>query len=339
MSPPNSSSSQHNKRQKLSTANSADASEDDSANVPSVKDSIGDDDSDNNNLNNAATATSLDLPSNNNDASLVDNNNNTTNNIGNDNSTAAATCDANNNHYIQQTVAGPVCTHPNCLTKIGQKLIVSDDTIRRHWKKNECYKCTEIPNASQVENDQELHLVSIHERIRLSPLRGEEIVNESFPPGCKMTNKAYCSRCGFNGKPARVKKHIGAKHNKCGVIHFRQKGIIYTNKYSQSMPQELLQSMASSTFNFWQLLPPSKKSSPISPPRTSPVTNNSLTNGTSTINNSSTPPSASSSEPMIFPASPEEMEKACSSHHTPQLVEDSGKFSLEIIECFGSDAS
>ena len=62
MSPPNSSSLQHNKRQKLSTANSADASEDDSANVPSAKDSIGDDDSDNNNLNNAATATSLDLP-------------------------------------------------------------------------------------------------------------------------------------------------------------------------------------------------------------------------------------------------------------------------------------
>ena len=211
MSPPNSSSLQHNKRRKLSTANSADASEDDSANVPSAKDSIGDDDSDNNNLNNAATATSLDLPSNNNGASLVDNNNNTANNIGNDNSTAAATCDANNNHYIQQTVAGPVCTHPNCLTKIGQKLIVTDDTIRAHWKKNECYKCTEIPNASQVEKDQELHLVSIHERIRLSPLRGEEIVNESFPPGCKMTNTAYCSRCGYNDKPARVKKHIDAK--------------------------------------------------------------------------------------------------------------------------------
>ena len=203
MSPPNSSSSQRAKRQKLSAANSGDASEDDSANPPSANDSIGDDDSDNNNLNNATT--SLDLPSNNNGASLSDDNNNTTNNIGNDDSTAAATCDANNNHYIEQTVAGPVCTHPNCQTKIGNKLIVSDDTFRRHWNKNECYKCTEIPNASQVEKDQELHLVSIHERIRLSPSRGEAIVNESFPPGCKVTNKAYCSRCGFNDKPARVK--------------------------------------------------------------------------------------------------------------------------------------
>ena len=340
MSPPNSSSLQHAKRRKLSAANLGDASEDDSANIPSAKASIGDDDSDNNNLNNAAN-----LPSNNNGASLVDDNNIGNNDIhaNNTNSTAATTCGAYDNHHIQQTLVGLVCTHNKCQSKIGRnqtKLFVSDDTIRDHWNKNKCYEGSEVPNASQVEKDQELHLVSIHERIKLSPSRGEEIVNETFPPDeCTISNRAYCCRCGFHDAPARVKKHLDAKSNNCGVIHFRQKGIIVTNKYGQSMPQALLQSMAASTFNFWQLLPPSKKSSPISPPRTSPVTNNSLTNGTSTINNSSTPPSASSSEPMIFPASPEEMEKACSSHHTPQLVEDSGKFSLEIIECFGSDAS
>ena len=117
MSPPNSSSLQHAKRRKLSAANLGDASEDDSANIPSAKDSIGDDDSDNNNLNNAAN-----LPSNNNGASLVDDNNNTMNNIGNDdihanntNSTATATCDAFDNHYLQQTLAGLVCNHPKCL--------------------------------------------------------------------------------------------------------------------------------------------------------------------------------------------------------------------------------
>ena len=83
MSPPNSSSLQRTKRQKLSTANLGDASEDDSANVPIAKDSIDDDDSDNNNLNNAATSLKLNLPSNNNGASS-DDNNNSMNNIGND---------------------------------------------------------------------------------------------------------------------------------------------------------------------------------------------------------------------------------------------------------------
>ena len=344
MSPPNSSSLQHAKRRKLSTANSADASEDDIANQQSAKDSNssadgGSNTSDNNSLNNAATATSLNLPNNNNGASLSDDIH-----ANNTYGTAAATCDAFGNHYLQQTLAGLVCTHPKCLTQIGKNqtnFFVSDDTIRRHWNKNKCYEGSEVPNARQVEKNQEQQLISIHERIKLSPLRGEEIVNETFPPNeCTMSNKAYCSRCGFNDKPARVKNHHNAKHNKCGVIHFRQKGIIVTNKYGQSMPQALLRGMASSTFNFLQLLPPSsKKTSPISPPRTMSVTNNNLTNGTSTINNSSTPPSASSSDPTIFPASPEEMEKACSSHHTPQSVEDSGKFTSEIIECFGSDES
>ena len=103
MSPPNSSSLQHAKRRKLSAANLGDASEDDSANIPSAKDSIGDDDSDNNNLNNAAN-----LPSNNNGASLVDDNNIGNNDIhaNNTNSTAATTCDAYDNHHIQQTLVG-----------------------------------------------------------------------------------------------------------------------------------------------------------------------------------------------------------------------------------------
>ena len=178
MSPPNSSSLQHAKRRKLSTANSADASEDDIANQPSAKDSNssadgGSNTSDNNSLNNAATATSLNLPNNNNGASLSDDIH-----ANNTYGTAAATCDANDNHYLQQTLAGLVCTHPKCQSKIGKnqsKLFVTDDTIRAHWNKNKCYDGSKLPNASQVERDQEQQLISIHERIGISLSRGEEI--------------------------------------------------------------------------------------------------------------------------------------------------------------------
>ena len=81
-------------------------------------------------------------------------------------------------HYIEQTLVGPICTHPGCMSKVarckGQFLVVAD-TILSHWKRKGCFTGNKHPNARQLAKDLKSQLISMHDRIKRNPSCGPEL--------------------------------------------------------------------------------------------------------------------------------------------------------------------
>ena len=192
-------------------------------------------------------------------------------------------------HYIKQTLVGPICTHPNCNTKVNKtkNFTISDDTLREHFKANKCINGK--VNASKLERDLNIQIINMHNRIKSNPTKGEEMVALCFPNNSsRMFRSAYCGRCGYNdASSARVKQHINSKKNKCLLIHFKHSDIILQNEYGFRMPQAILKLIAEGKF----VLPISTMVSPpmpASPPLLQRESNNNEQSATSVPNNNST---------------------------------------------------
>ena len=159
--------------------------------------------------------------------------------------------DAPPGHHIKQTIIGPICTHPKCsnqkVAKTNSLFIVTDETIRSHWKKNGCYNKECKSNASELVRQLKTQIVGIHHRMSRNPVSVDELINEYFPPTGKEKpfNTGYCSRCGFNAKPGKVKtKHIASPKTKCTMLDFNTKGLIYTSPSGYKIPKAILEKIA-----------------------------------------------------------------------------------------------
>src|SRR6056300_191450 len=177
-----------------------------------------------------------------NDDSGFNTNNNNNDNINNNTTTPTTTTTTTSptpprKHYIEQTIMGPVCTHPKCNTKLGTNFTVSDDTLRRHWKNNKCYNGDVIPNATQLVRKLEQQLVSMIERNQRNPPSGQQLVDRYFPSNNTITTSGgYCVRCGYCNIPSLVKQHINSPKTKCNMLHFKHGIILKENKYECKMP-------------------------------------------------------------------------------------------------------
>ena len=285
---------------------------------------------DNNNDTGVCAATISNNTTNNNNNNNHNNNNNTT--------TTITSTTTTREHYIEQTIVGPVCTHLNCKTKLGTNFTVSDDTLRRHWKKNKCYSGNDIPNATKLVRKLDEQLVSMVERNQRNPSHGQQMVDQLFSTNNTTTRSSgYCRRCGYCKIPSLVKHHIKAK-TKCNMVHFVKQGtILEENVYGCKMPQEILTSLANGTFKLPFL---STSTPPISPPNIQRTTNNTNNNNSAAASSSvntfnTSPPNTSTSEPTIFTASQSEMNKACSPTHVPTVINEDSRVIEEIKQCFG----
>ena len=103
------------------------------------------------------------------------------------------------NHWILQTIFGPVCT--KCNTKLSEHGLFSctRKVISKHWKTNNCWTGTKMPNASELERDLTIQLFSLHERLGKTPESEREAAANAHVPGASIAsqkNSAY-SRVNF----------------------------------------------------------------------------------------------------------------------------------------------
>ena len=134
--------------------------------------------------------------------------------------TAEGIDDTNNNnnsipplHYIRQTLLGPVCTHCNTkVIKTKSNFSISDNTLSQHFKDKKCIQGK--VNMKALERNLNKQIINMHNRIKGDITKGDELVGYCFPNDRTTTSRsAYCKRCGFAGKLAKVKTHVQSTKN------------------------------------------------------------------------------------------------------------------------------
>ena len=225
-------------------------------------------------------------------------------------------------HYIRQTILGPVCIHPQCQIKVNKtksNFTISDDTLSRHLKEKKCN--TGRVNMKELERNLNEQIINMHNRIKGDITKGDELVGYCFPNDRTTTSRsAYCNRCGFAGKLAKVKTHVQSTKNTCTHLHIITSGmILHNDKFGFEIPQSILNSIAEGKF----VLPISNSTSPTSPPLIQRASNNNEQSTTLIQNNNNSTAShttldtPNSSTTLFgsdsFMASPDEMNAALSS--------------------------
>jgi hypothetical protein len=201
-------------------------------------------------------------------------------------------------HYIEQTLLGPICTHPDCQTKVAKRgglFDITSQTLLNHWKANNCYHGPR-PNASDLVRRLNIQLVGIHERVSHEEPSADALIARDLPPDTTTTFSAgYCLRCGFSDKPSRVRRHASHRKTVCTILDFNERGTIYRSKYGFAVPKAVLERIVEGTF----VLPAQASRSP-APSRRSATTS------------SATSDNAETDVPEVFVASELEMSNALS---------------------------
>ena len=79
------------------------------------------------------------------------------------NSNGSSSSSSSKNHYLQQTIAGVVCTF--CIMKVNSNntlFCTSRQTIDRHWRKNGCSDGNQCPATTAIQL--EIRLKELHTR-------------------------------------------------------------------------------------------------------------------------------------------------------------------------------
>lgn len=246
-------------------------------------------------------------------------------------------------HHIKQTIIGPICTHPKCnnqkVAKTNSLFIVTDETIRTHWRKNGCCNKESKPNASELVRQLKTQIVGIHHRMSRNPVSVDELINEYFPPTAeeKPFNTGYCSRCGFNAKPSKVKtNHIASPKTKCTMLDFNAKGLIYTSPSGYKIPKAILEKIASGTFT----LPfvEGNQSPSIASNATATANTVVATMANTATPNTPTTPTATPNPTTIFGASMTEMTAASSVAHVATATQEKDHVVEQLRQCFGGES-
>lgn len=142
----------------------------------------------------------------------------------------------NRQHYIQQTIVGPICTHPGCNCKVNQNKTLfscTANTIAAHWKKKGCSHGTPSPKKVERQLDErlrQLHIQSVNnkEAAFLHFKEGDD--------GVKRRKRCYCSHCGLVDRKHNLEKeHCGARCTGRPI-----QGLVFSNKYNQLVPEAIL---------------------------------------------------------------------------------------------------
>ena len=145
------------------------------------------------------------------------------------------------NHHICQTLFGPVCTSPSCLSRVSQNktnFTCTTNTISTHWRKNNC--STGNPSPSRVERQLVERLRHLHSEC----IGNKELAFEHFKDGddgVKRTLRHHCSHCGLVDKPNKLKKqHCAPPYGKGKCPGHPVKAHVLSNKYNQQVPEAFI---------------------------------------------------------------------------------------------------
>ena len=136
-------------------------------------------------------------------------------------------------HHIVQTIVGPVCMAPSCLTRVSNNNTLfgcDKNTIKRHWKKNQCFLGS--PSARKTARELLERLCELHRR----SINNKELAFHHFKEGDDGVNKNlryHCSHCGLVDKRSK----LNSQH-KCPGKPI--KAYVLSNKYNQRVPESFL---------------------------------------------------------------------------------------------------
>lgn len=154
-------------------------------------------------------------------------------------------------HYIRQTFLGPICT--KCNTKVacyGMLFAISWKSIIRHWKKNKCI-IGDINNlnAKQLERSLHMSIIQLYNSIRNNPTLATKVVRGQFHSTDISHKLPFCSRCGYVGKSANVRRHIHTDVSNCTLLDINlHGGKVLTDKYRFCIPQQVLDMISLGNF-------------------------------------------------------------------------------------------
>ena len=148
------------------------------------------------------------------------------------------------NHHIRQTLFGPVCTSPSCLSRVSRNkthFTCTTNTISMHWKKNNC--STGNPSPSRLERQLVERLRYLHSAC----IGNKELAFEQFKDGddgIKRTLRHHCSHCGLVDTLKKLEKQHCATPNGKGKCPGQPvKAYVLSNKYNQQVPESFINAM------------------------------------------------------------------------------------------------
>ena len=113
-------------------------------------------------------------------------------------------------HYLISRLYGVCCER--CQTTVkerGNVLFTPDDnTIRKHFLKNNCFEGDTAPNASDVERELARSQKAIHLAVKHNPELARGKIALLFPNGGQTQKAHVCLNCGYSAK----KKHVFDTH-------------------------------------------------------------------------------------------------------------------------------
>jgi len=155
-------------------------------------------------------------------------------------------------HFIVQTFLGPLCT--KCHVKVSSNSVLfcsSWKTIIRHWTKNKCYEgnISQL-NAAKLERSLNISISNLYNSMTQNPHIAKQVVNNQFTPISNTKHLPYCSRCGYVGKLANVKRHVKSMYSNCSESDLILSGgdILY-DKHNFAIPRNLLNTIAAGKFS------------------------------------------------------------------------------------------
>ena len=154
------------------------------------------------------------------------------------------------NHYIRKTFLGPICT--KCNTKVacyGTLFTISSKSILRHWKRGDCFIGNiKNLNAKELEQALQMSIMQLYNSIHQNPTLAAKIVTGQFHSN-NISQSPYCSRCGYVGKSANVRRHIHTELSNCSSSDLNlHGGKVLTDKYQFRIPQQVLDCISSGNF-------------------------------------------------------------------------------------------
>lgn len=233
-------------------------------------------------------------------------------------------------HHIQQTLFGPICTHPRCDKKVSDRnslFYLNYNTIGRHWKKKKCYTGPKPPNARALAKQLQEQLVRLHGRIARDQMSVDTLIDKYISPDLsKLCFSGHCKRCGYVDQPGRIQRyHISSTKTPCTMLDLNRRGEIYITQHGFKVPKAMLEKIASG-------------SSPILP--SSNPTHASLSNHDSNQTTAG-PDTNDAAAPAIleetFAASAMEIDQVCADTFEPTAAFEYRE-ALDQLSCFGEGA-
>ena len=152
-------------------------------------------------------------------------------------------------HHIVQTLVGPVCTLcKKKVVKTKSNFLISDVTLRHHFKTNNCSNKEIKINIAELRRDLNDQMKAMHGIMQNNPAEANAMVDRCFPAGTHTFKSAFCRRCGYLGVQSKVNYHVDLPNNSNCKGNSKKEGVILKNDYGFEIPKAIIDDMRMGKF-------------------------------------------------------------------------------------------